>query len=226
MRLLALWMACLLPASTNPVAASPPAVRHLSTTGTVWINAAALPSGSSVYNGDTVATGENALALLTSREEGRVEIRPDTLVSVAEREIALKGGAVGSDGLAVRVGQELVRPSGGAGSRPWFVVADRNGQKLVAAYSGSVLIASDGSEPIVVPEGFYAVPGDPPKDKTGAGPPGDTSSPGGSSGSGHWAIFSLTSGTAVAFIASLGATAVFASIVAYTLGQESVSPSN
>jgi hypothetical protein len=225
MRLLALLMACLLPVSTIPVASSPPAVRHLSTTGTVWINAAALPSGSSVYNGDTVATAESAVALLTSRE-GRVEIRPDTLVSVGEREIALNGGVVGSDGLAVRVGSELVRPSGGAASRPWFVVADRNGQKLVAAYSGSVLIASDGSEPIVVPEGFYAVPGDPPKEKTGSGLPGDVSSPGGSSGSRHWAIFSLTSGTAVAFIVSLGATAVFTSIVAYTLGQESVSPSN
>jgi hypothetical protein len=226
MRLLALLMACLLPVSTIPAAGSPPAVRHLSTTGTVWINAAALPSGSSVYNGDTVATAESAVALLTSGEEGRVEIRPDSLVSVAEREIALNGGVVGSAGLAVRVGHDLVRPTGGVGPRPWFVVADRNGQKLVAAYSGSVLIASDGSEPIVVPEGFYAVPSDPPKEKTGAGLPGDTTSPGGSSGGRHWAIFSLTSGTAVAFIVSLGATAAFTSIVAYTLGQESVSPSN
>ena len=225
MRLLALLTACLLPVSTIPVAGSPPAVRHLSTTGTVWINATALPSGSSVYNGDTVATAENAFALLTSREEGRVEIRPDTLVSVAEREVALQGGVVGSDGLAVRLGQDLVRPTGGAGPRPWFVVADRNGRKLVAAYGGSVLIASDGSEPIVVPEGFYAVPGDP-KAKTGAGLPAETTSSGGSSGNRHWAVFSLTSGTAVAFIVSLGATAAFTSIVAYTLGQESVSPSN
>jgi hypothetical protein len=217
-------MAGLLPVSTVLLPASPPAVRHLSTAGTVWINAAALPSGSSVYNGDTVATAENGFALLGSAREGRVEIRQDTLVSVAEREIALKAGVVASDGLAVRLGPDLVRPAEGARSRPWFVVADREGRQVVAAYSGSILIDRVGETPLVVPEGFYAVPSRTPGDE----PEDDDRGAGNSAprGNGHWAIFSLTSGTAVAFIVSLGATAVFASMVAYTLGQESVSPSN
>jgi len=238
MRLLASLIAGLLPLSTLPLStlplpavplpvppppAGPPVVRHLSTAGTVWINATALPSGSLIYNGDTVATAENGFALLTAPEQGRVEIRRDTLVSVAAREITLKGGVVASDGLPVRLGADLVRPAGRGESNPWFVVADRDGQKLVAAYRGSVLVAREGGEPLVIPEGFYAVPSNTPDEKTEADLPGTNPAP---PGGGHWAIFSLTSGTAVAFIVSLGATAVFASMVAYTLGQESVSPSN
>lgn len=223
MRLLALLMAGLLPVLTIPIPAQPPAVRHLSTTGTVWINATALPSGSSVYDGDTVATADNGFALLNSPEEGRLEIRPDTLVSVAAREVALKGGVVASGGLPVRLGPDVVQPAGENESRPWFVVADRDGRQLVAAYRGSVLIDRAGEDPVVVPEGYYAVP----NDSAGGGAEDDHRRAGSSSGaSGHWAVFSLTSGTAVAFIVSLGATAVFASMVAYTLGQESVSPSN
>ncbi len=224
MRLLALLMALLLPVSAVPLPAHPAAVRYLSTTGTVWINAAALPSGSSIYNGDTVATAENGFALIHSPEQGRVEVRPDTLVSVAEQEISLKGGVVASDGLAVRLGSDLMRPKPGTESHPWMVVADRDGRKLVAAYRGSVVIDRAGDDPFVIPEGYYAVPQDSASEETettGLPRPKSTSP-----GNGHWAVFSLTSGTAIAFIVSLGATAVFTSMVAYTLGQESVSPSN
>jgi Na+-driven multidrug efflux pump len=39
-------------------------------------------------------------------------------------------------------------------------------------------------------------------------------------------IFSLSSAASVAFIVSLGATAAVATLIGYTLGENSVSPSN
>jgi hypothetical protein len=80
-------MASLLPVTTAPLVARPPAVRHVSTVGTVWINAAALPSGSSLYNGDTLATAADGFALITGAEPGRVEVRQDSLVSIGQHEI-------------------------------------------------------------------------------------------------------------------------------------------
>jgi hypothetical protein len=234
MRLLAIWMVCLLPASTARLPARPPAVRHLSTAGTVWINGAALPSGSSLYNGDTLATAENGFAMITGDGQGRVEVRPDSLVGMGQREITLRGGVVGSEGLAVQLGADRIRTASKADSRPWFVVADRGGRKLVAAYQGAVEIVRDGAEPVLVPEGFFAVPAGMPA--TGpSGDPGDdnSSSPpqpaGGSPSSGPgsaWTIFSLDSAASVAFVVSLGATAAFAAFLGYTLGERSVSPSN
>jgi hypothetical protein len=222
MRLLAVWMASLLAA---PLWARPPAVRHVSTAGTVWINAAALPSGSSLYDGDTLATADNGFAMITGGGQCRVEVRQDSLISVGRREITLKGGAVGSDGLAVRVGADLVRPAGTSAASPWFVVADRDGKRLVAAYQGDVAIAREGAEPVVVPQGFFAVPAKPPPDSQDGGdqPPSGSIPSGADSG---WMIFSLSSAASVAFIVSLGATAVAAAIAGYTLGERSISPSN
>jgi hypothetical protein len=242
MRLLAVLMAGLLPVSTAPLGAGPPAVRHATTAGTVWINAAALPSGSSLYNGDTLATADNGLATITGAGQGRLEVRPDSLVSFSQQEVALKGGVVGSEGLAVRLGADLIRPAGKSGPQPWFVVADRGGQRLIAAYEGDVLIARDGAEPVLIPQGSFAIPAGPPLDRgtpdrgtppddpdtdrqSGHGPiPTD---PDGPTGPDHgWMILSLSSAASVAFIVSLGATAAVATLIGYTLGENSVSPSN
>jgi len=225
MRLLAVWMASLLPVSTAPLVALPPAVRQVSTAGTVWINAAALPSGSSLYNGDTLATAADGFAMITGAAQGRFEVRQDSLVSIGQQEIALKGGVVGSDGLAVRLGADLVRPAGKAETQPWFVVADRGGRKLVAAYAGNVVIARDGAEPVLVPQGSFAVPTGPPADNEDSGrQAGGSSVPSGADSG--WTIFSLSSAASVALIAALGATAAVATIVGYALGERSVSPSN
>ena len=225
MRLLAALMASLLPVSTVPLWARPPAVRHVSTAGTVWINAAALPSGSSLYDGDTLATADNGFAMITGAGRGRVEVRQDSLISVGPREITLKGGVVGSDGLAVRLGAELVRPAGESSERPWFVVADRGGKRLVAAYRGDVAIARDGAAPVLVPRGSFAVPAGPPPDGQDPGHLPASGSPPSGPDSG-WTIFSLNSAASVALIVSLGATAVVAAIAGYTLGERSVSPSH
>jgi hypothetical protein len=225
MRLLAVLLAALLPVSTLSLVAQPPAVRHVTTAGTVWINAAALPSGSSLYNGDTMATADNGFAMITGSGQGRVEVRQDSLVSISQQEIALKGGVVGSDGTAVRLGADLVRPAGQTEPPPWFVVADRGEKKLVAAYQGDVVIARDGAEPVLVPQGSFAIPAGTSSDDqdTGRQPDGGSIPSGADSG---WTIFSLSSAASVALVVSLGATAVVATIVGYTLGERSVSPSN
>jgi hypothetical protein len=231
MRLLAVLVAGLLPVSMTPLGAGPPAVRHATTAGTVWINAAALPSGSSLYNGDTLATANNGFATITGAGQGRLEVRPDSLVSLSQQEVSLKGGVVGSEGLAVRLGDALIRPAGKSQPQPWFVVADRGGQKLVAAYEGDVVIARDGAEPVLVPQGSFAIPAGTPPD---AGKPGDNQGTDTHSGHGSiptgadsgWMIFSLSSAASVAFIVSLGATAAVATLIGYTLGENSVSPSN
>jgi hypothetical protein len=223
MRLLAVLMASLLPVSTAPLAARPPVVRHVTTAGTVWINAAALPSGSSLYSGDTLATASDGLAMITGGAPGRLEVRQDSLVSIGQHEITLKGGVVGSDGLAVRLGADSIRPSGES-IAPWFVVADRGGKKLVAAYAGDVVIAREGAEAVLIPQGSYAVPAGIPADDKGASPqPGGGSIPSGADSG--WTIFSLSSAASVSLVVSLGATAVVATLVGYTLGERSVSPS-
>lgn len=225
MRILAVWMASLLPLSTAPLVARPPAVRHVSTAGTVWINAAALPSGSALYNGDTLATADNGFAMITGGEQGRVEVRQDSLVSISQQEITLKGGVVASDGLAVRLGADLIRPAGKSEPRPWFVVADRGGQKLVAAYEGNVVIARDGAEPMLVPEGSFAIPtGSPAGGKDMGRQRGGSPIPSGADSG--WMIFSLSPAASVAIVVSLGATAAVATIIGYALGERSVSPSN
>jgi hypothetical protein len=218
-------MACVLPVSTAPVEAGSATVRHASTTGTVWINAAALPSGSSLYDGDTVATAADGFAMISGGGQGRVEVRRDSLVSIGPAAITLKGGVVGSDGAAVRLGDALIRPAGVSQTRPWFVVADRDGKQLVAAYEGDVLIALDRGKPLLVPQGSVAVPAVRPADSKGAKDPagGSTIPSGADSG---WMIFSLSSAAGVAIIVALGATAAVATIVGYTLGENPVSPSN
>ncbi len=226
MRLLAILMAAMLPLSTLSLAARPPAVRHVSTAGTVWINAAALPSGSSLYDGDTLATADNGFAMISGAGQGRAEVRQDSLVHISSGEITLKGGAVGSEGLAVRLGDDRIQPAGPSREQRWFVVADRGGRRLVAAYQGDVAIERDGAEPVLVPQGSFAVPSRTPADADQD--PGSRGG-GGSIPSGPdsgWVIFSLTSGVSIALIAALGATATVAAIVGYTLGERSVSPSN
>jgi hypothetical protein len=237
MRLLAVLLAGLLPVSTTPLEARPAAVRHATTAGTVWINAAALPSGSSLYNGDTLATADNGLATITGVGQGRLEVRPDSLISLSQQEVTLKGGVVGSEGLIVRLGDVLIRPAGKSQPQTWFVVADRGGQKLVAAYEGDVVIARDGAEPVLVPQGSFAIPAGTPADAEApgdAGTPEDDRGTGTQSGHGSiptgpdsgWMIFSLSSAASVAFIVSLGATAAVATLIGYSLGENSVSPSN
>jgi hypothetical protein len=141
----------------------------------------------------------------------------------------------------VRLGPDLIRATrltrtaASSEARPWFVVADRGGQKLVAAYQGDVLIARDGAEPLLVPQGSFATPASWPPGNTDAGgrTTGDrntgSQSAGGSIPSGPdsgWTIFSLSPAASVAFLVSLGATAMVATIIGYSLGERSVSPSN
>jgi hypothetical protein len=224
MRLLAALLACLLPLPTCRLMADRPSVRHVSTAGTVWINAAALPSGSSLYDGDTLATATDGFAMITGGGPGRVEVRQDSLVSIGRQEITLRDGVVGSDGAAVRLGEAVIRPAIVSETRPWFVVAHRDGKQLVAAYEGDVLIALDRGKPVLVPRGSFAVPTSNPSDSKGTRDASGSSIPNGADSG--WMIFSLSSAAGVAIIVALGATAAVATIVGYTLGENSVSPSN
>jgi hypothetical protein len=206
-------------------------VRHVSTAGTVWINSTALPSGSSLYEGDTLATAENGFALITSAEQGRVEVRQDSLVSIGPREIILNGGVVGSAGLPVRLGDYSIRPARMPQPHSWFVVAKRRGQVLVAAHEGSIVITRNGAVPVLVPSGSYAVPSIPPSTSNpvpdGNDPTGDKTA-GDAPDSNHdegWTIGPLSHAASVALVFSLGAGALAGTIVGLALTEKSVSPS-
>ena len=69
----------------------------LTVSGKVWTNQVALPSGSSVYAGDRIQTGAAGMAVLGAGPQ-RVEIRPDSSVTLRADSLDLHRGAVGSSG--------------------------------------------------------------------------------------------------------------------------------
>lgn len=128
----------------------------LSSSGPVWTNQTALPSGGAVYAGDRIRTGDEGLAVITSGS-GRVEIRPGSVVTWQGDGVVIESGSAASDGGVIRWSQTTARPD--AVSEAWFVVALNGGRPHVAAYRGSVTIAAPGVAPLLVPAGSYAVAG-------------------------------------------------------------------
>ena len=150
--------------STSLPAAGPPGYARMSTVGTVWTNSVALPSGITVHPGDRIATGRNAVAVISSPATGRVEVRQNSKVTLADRYVALHEGVVASENVAVTLAGYKVKSKGNR-RNPWFTVASRQGQVLIAAYRGDVLIARAGLAPVLVPAGSYAVPAPGPEPK-------------------------------------------------------------
>ena len=224
--------------STSLAAAGPLGYGRMSTVGTVWTNSVALPSGTTVHRGDRIATGRNAVAVISSHATGRVEVRPNSDVTLADRYIALHEGVVASEKVAVALADYKVKPKDSQGN-PWFAVASRQGRVLIAAYRGDVLIARAGLAPVLVPAGSYAVPAPGPEPRKSEKARGKGKAREGSGGNRGavaagglppktnegWTIGPLSHGASVALVAGIGAGAAAGAVSAFALGDPSPSPS-
>jgi len=123
-------MACALVALPLPAA---PALGGLTTAGPVWSNQVALPSGSTVYAGDLIETGKDGLAVLSSPDLGRIEIRAESKAALADGAIELTQGVVAANKTAVHFDGFEVAASDAANDN-WFVVSEQDGERLIAAY--------------------------------------------------------------------------------------------
>ncbi len=224
--------------STSLPAAGPSGYGRMSTVGTVWTNSVALPSGTTVHPGDRIATGHSAVAVISSPATGRVEVRQNSDVTLAEHDVALHEGVVATEGATVTLADYRVKPKGN-GRDPWFAVASRQGRMLVAAYRGDVLITRAGLAPVLVPAGSYAVPAPGPEPKKskqakrkenpdeGSGRNRGAVAAGGlpPKTNDGWTIGPLSHGTSVALVAGIGAGAAVGAVSAFALGDPSPSPS-
>lgn len=186
--------------------AGPGLTGNLRTRGVVVANSIPQPDGATVGSGDTIATGSNSLAIITSATHGRIEVRADSEARLGAGDIELVRGAVASSRLPVAVNQVTVRPQ--ASDRAWYAVARRDGRLLVAAHRGSVLIAAAGVPPILVPEGSYATEDDEPA----AAPPDRakqkkrrTRGAAGAASARGWTIGALSHAASVALVVGLSA---------------------
>ena len=224
--------------STSLPAAAPPGYARMSTIGTVWTNSVALPSGTTVHPGDRIATSRNAVAVISSPATGRVEVRQNSDVTLADRYVALHEGVVAAGNVAVTLADYQVKSKDSQGN-PWFAVASRQGQVLIAAYRGDVLIAKAGLAPVLVPAGSYAVPApgpEPKKSKKAKRKEKPDEREGRSRGAvaagglppktnEGWKIGPLSHGASVALVAGIGAGAAVGVVSAFALGGPSPSPS-
>ena len=224
--------------SAGLCAAGPPGYARMSTVGTVWTNSVALPSGTTVHPGDRIATGRNAVAVISFPATGRVEVRQNSDVTLADRYVALHEGVVAAENVTVTLADYKVKPKDSQGN-PWFAVASRHGRVLVAAYRGDVLIAKAGLAPVLVPAGSYAVPApgpEPRKSEKARGREKPRPRSGGNRGAvaagglppktkEGWTIGSLSHGASVALVAGIGAGAAVGAVSAFALGDPSPSPS-
>ena len=197
----------------------------LTVSGNVWTNRVALPSGSSVYAGDRIQTDAEGMAVLGMGTH-RVEIRPDTSITLHGDSLDLHRGAVGSSGSEIVVGDTGVSAQE-AGDDSWFVVSDKDGQVLVAAYRGEAAIRDRDGRRTVVPAGSFAMAAAAPQSTQR---PADNTARGGQSRGaqraatrGKWSLGKL-SATKWALIATGGAAAVTTGVVVNNLRDESVSP--
>ena len=151
MRLLPVCLLFLIPPSLQ---AAPPT--PVSTTGNVWTNQVALPSGHFARNGDKLRTDSTGMAVLTTPETGRFEVRMDSDVTWLDDGVRLDAGTVASAKLPVQLGEYEIAPANPS-EDSWFVVSETEGETLVAAYRGDVVIRGGGAGPITVPAGSFAM---------------------------------------------------------------------
>jgi hypothetical protein len=200
---------------------------HVSTVGTVRTNSSLLPSGSTIYSGDMIATGEDGLAVVTSRDMGRLEVRPASRVEFGANEVILRDGAVAADKSIVGMRGYTIQPRSPELANNWFAVASRNGRTVVAAHRGDVLIARAGAAPLLVPAGSYAAfPGEAPSDEDDddekKGGVKDTSAKAPASES--WTIGSLSHKGSVILVTTIGAAAATGTALGFALNDNPVSP--
>ncbi|MCB1019695.1 MAG: hypothetical protein KDC27_07185 [Acidobacteria bacterium] len=236
---LAIALACAMAAMPLPAAS---ALGGVTTSGAVWTNQTALPSGSSVYAGDQIRTAPDAFAVLDSPATGRVELRGDTEAKVNDNAVALERGVVASAKMAVATdGLEISAADPQADN--WFVVENQNGRRLIAAYRGDVVVRGRSSGSFIVPAGQYAM-------AAAAAPPAPRKSPdqateadqadkkddknkkraggaaAGAATKSGWALGSLGHAASVAVVTGATAAALGGAVAAGAFRDDSTSPQN
>lgn len=141
---------------TVPVQAGSP-LGVVSSAGVVWTNEVALPSGSRVWPGDVVRVSPSGLAVVSDPAIGRFEVRPGAEARFSGEGVELLRGAVASQKLEVVLGEHRIVPRDASDAESWFVVSDNDGEPIVAAYGADIVIHSPGAEPLLVPQGQFAM---------------------------------------------------------------------
>ena len=229
------WLAVLISAAIMSPAGAPAAgswaPAHVTTAGTVRTNSSFLPSGTTIYGGDVIATGEDGLAIVTSPNLGRLEVRPSSQVKFGADQLMLRDGAVASDKAVVRLGDYTIQTRSPELKDNWFAVASRTGRKVVVAHRGDVLISRAGAAPLLVPAGSYAAfpAGVPPADEDEddddekkGGAVKDTSAK--APASEGWTIGSLSHKGSVVLVTTIGAAAATGTALGFALNDDPVSP--
>lgn len=139
-----------------PVQAGSP-LGVVSASGVVWTNEVALPSGSRVWPGDVLRVSTNGLAIVSDPVIGRLEVRAGAEARFSDEGVELLHGVIASQRLEVGLGEHRFAPRDASDAEGWFVVSDNNGDPLVAAYGADVVIRSPGTEPLLVPQGQFAM---------------------------------------------------------------------
>ena len=180
---------------------------------------AGVPSWPAVV-GDVVTTEAGGVATVSSPSMGRVEIRQNTRVRLEGGHVELEQGAVGSNRSAVRLGAVRVEARDRDASSNWFVVANREGRRLIAAHRGDVWIRGAGVAPLLLPAGSYAVPAAPQgSESTQDSEKKDRRKKGGAATAGAaagWTIGSLSHAASIAIVAGVGAGAAAGAAVGFT----------
>ena len=197
-------------------------IATMTSTGEVKVGAASLQATGvrswPVLAADQISTDGEGSALISSPAMGRIEIWKNSKVTVAEDHVSLREGTVGSERLPVRWGNYTVSAKDHA-ARNWFVVADREGQVLVAAHRGDVLISRSGAAPLLVPAGSYAMPAPAPK-KTDDDDDGDrkrgAAATAGSAAAAGWTIGTLSHAASIAIAVGVGAAVTTGAVVGLT----------
>ena len=196
----------------NPIAT-------VTSSGDVTVGAAALKATGvrswPVLVGDQISTDGASSALVSSAAMGRVEVRKNSKVTVAEDHVSLQKGAVGSAGLPVRWRGYTVSAKDHR-ARNWFVVADQEGKVLVAAHQGDVYISRAGAAPLLLPAGSYAMPAAGPQenDEEDDDRKGGAAATAGSTAG--WTIGSLSHAGSVALAVGIGAAVTTGAVVGLT----------
>ena len=215
-------------------AGEPSATANLITSGTVWTNAVALPSGSTVRSGDRIKTDSAGTALISSPATGRVEVRGDSEVTFATEQITLHDGVVATGSLPVQLGRFQIQVKDPS-PQALIVVANRDGKQLIAAHRGAALITQTGLASVLVPAGSYAIPGGSPSggpDKAATKDDDDDDGGGavpagrGKAAEEGWTIGSMSHQGSVALVVGIGAAAVGGTVAGIALSGDSASPSN
>lgn len=230
----------LLPALLVVPAQAGSALGVVSASGVVWTNDVALPSGSRVWPGDVLRVSTSGLAVVSDPAIGRFEVRAGTEARFSDEAVELLHGVVASQRLEVVLGEHRIAPRDASDAESWFVVSDNNGEPLVAAYGADIVIRSPDAEPLLVPQGQFALaaaapPAPPDKDDSSNGNDAERDRPpkrsrrrtgaagAGSKASSGWKLGGLSHAASIAVVTGITAAAVTGVAFGASAG-ETVSP--